>query len=122
MGESQQFFDEMDYLLDNISPEQPLNVRCLGYVCVHVFACLPILYVCWIAHTYVYVCMLVCFFVCMFVCLFVFLFVCLFCLFVFLYVCMYVCMYVVQSEEFFNFHYIRATLYHAVASDYATQG
>ena len=92
MGESQQFFDEMDYLLDNISPEQPLNVRCLGYVCVRVFACLPVLYVCWIAHTCV--CLYVCLFVCC--CLYVCLYVCMFvCMFVCMYVCMYVCLYVV---------------------------
>ena len=59
MGESQQFFDEMDYLLDNISPEQPLNVRCLGYVCVHVFStvCMCVcvcVYVCVCSHVYQY--------------------------------------------------------------------
>ena len=29
-GESQQFFDEMDYLMDSIQQTQPLAVRCLG--------------------------------------------------------------------------------------------
>ena len=30
IGESQQFFDEVHYLLDSIKPSQPLSVRCLG--------------------------------------------------------------------------------------------
>ena len=29
-GENQQFFDEMEYLMDSIQPSQPLAVRCLG--------------------------------------------------------------------------------------------
>ena len=33
LGESQQFFDDINYLLDNIKPEQPLNIRCLGWAC-----------------------------------------------------------------------------------------
>ena len=72
MGESQQFFDEMDYLLDNISPEQPLNVRCLGYVlcaCVHMFTSTVCMLDCTHACVCLYACLFVCFFVCMF-CLF----------------------------------------------------
>ena len=30
IGENRQFFEETLYLLDNIKPSQPLNVRCLG--------------------------------------------------------------------------------------------
>ena len=30
IGESQQFFDEVNYLLDSVKPSQPLGVRCLG--------------------------------------------------------------------------------------------
>ena len=30
IGESQQFFDEVHYLLDSVKPSQPLGVRCLG--------------------------------------------------------------------------------------------
>ena len=30
LGESQQFFDEMEYLMDSLQPQQPLSVRCLG--------------------------------------------------------------------------------------------
>ena len=38
IGESQQFFDEVHYLLDSIKPSQPLSVRCLGWAyCIHCF-------------------------------------------------------------------------------------